>query len=266
MALKWRALIHHSIQHNLLHPSQYGGIPGWTSVQPTLIEEFQNEICHASRRPLVHLDYNAAPCYNHITLNMASIISRAYGLHRNITTTNATTLQHAKYVLQTQLGTSQCSYTHTRKLLYGIGQGVGNSPAVWVLLSTTMFSLYSSQAHGAHFYHLSKTLHSQVDMVGFIDDTSGSINEFLDPNLHEPEYYIKLAMHDAQLWNNILCLSGGALQAAKCSYHLLYFNFTSVGIPYIWGDHISPLLQIKFNQTTLPTPLQNLTAYTSHKT
>ena len=115
LALQWRDLIHHSIQHNLLHPSQYGGIPGWTSVQPTLIEEFQNEICHASRRPLVHLDYNAAPCYNHITLNMASIISRAYGLHRNITTTNATTLQHAKYVLRTQLGTSQCSYTHTQK-------------------------------------------------------------------------------------------------------------------------------------------------------
>ena len=49
LALKWRALIHHSVQHNLLHPSQYGGILGWVSVQPTLIEEFQNEICRASR-------------------------------------------------------------------------------------------------------------------------------------------------------------------------------------------------------------------------
>ena len=32
------------------------------------------------------------------------------------------------------------------------------------------------------------------------------------------------------------------------------------------GDHISPTLQIKFNQATSPTPLQNLTAYTAHKT
>ena len=84
---------------------------------------------------------------------------------------------------------------------------------------------------------------------------AASINEFLDPNLHEPEYYIKLTTHDAQLWNNMLCLSGGALQAAKCLYHLPYFDFTSVGIPYIQGDHISPLLQIKFNQATLPTLL-----------
>ena len=210
--------------------------------------------------------YNAASCYDRITLNMASIIS-TYGLHRNITTINATTLQHTKYVLKTQLGTSQHSYTHTPESpLYGIGQGVGNSPAVWALLSSTMFSLYSSQAHRAHFYNPSKTLHSQVDMVGFVDDTSGSINEFLDPNLHEPEYYIKLTTHDAQLWNNILCLSGGTLQAAKCLYHLLYFDFTSAGIPYIQGDPIPPLLQIKFNHATLPTPLRNLTAYTSHKT
>ena len=62
-----------------------------------------------------------------------------------------------------------------------------------------------------------------------------------------------------------MSLSGGALQAAKCSYHLLYFDFTSVGILYLRGDHISPTLQIKLNQATSPTLLQNLTAFTSHK-
>ena len=178
LALKWHALMDHSTQHNLQHPSQYGGIPGWTSVQPTLIKEFQNEICCASRQPLVHLNYDATSCYDRITLNMASIISRSYRLHRNITTINATTLQQAKYVLKTQLGTSQHSYTHTpENPLYGIGQGTGNSLAAWALLSLMMFLLYSSQPHGAHFYDPSKTLHLQVDMVGLIDDISGSINQ-----------------------------------------------------------------------------------------
>ena len=93
LALKWCDLIQHSIQNNLIHPGQYGGIPGGTSVQPTLIEEFQNEICFASRRPLVHLNYDTALSYDHITLIMASIISRSYRLHRNITMINATTLQ-----------------------------------------------------------------------------------------------------------------------------------------------------------------------------
>ena len=63
----------------------------------------------------------------------------------------------------------------------------------------------------------------------------------------------------------ILCLSGGALQTAKCSYRLLYFDFTSAGIPYVRGN--SPhCYKSKFNQATLPTPLCNLTTYTSHKT
>ena len=55
LAPKRRALIKHSVQNNLLHHSQYGRIPGWTSEQPTLIEEFQNEICRTSRQPLVML-------------------------------------------------------------------------------------------------------------------------------------------------------------------------------------------------------------------
>ena len=83
---------------------------------------------------------------------------------------------------------SQCSYTHTPEHpLYGISQGAGNSLAVWALLSCTMFSLYSSHAHGAYFYDLSELLHSQVDMVGFVDDTSGSIIMFLSPKLHKPK-------------------------------------------------------------------------------
>ena len=255
LALKWHALIQHSVQNNLLHQSQYGRIPGRTSVQPTLIKELQNKICCTSRRPLVHLDYSTASCYDRITLNMASIISRSYGLHRNITMINATTLQKAKYVLKTQLGASQCSYSHTpERPLYRIGQGMGNSPVVWALLSSTMFSLYSSHAHRAHFYDPSKILHSQVDMVGFVDDTSGSINVFLSPKLQEPEYCINLTTHDAQLWNNILSLSSGALQAAKCSYHLLYFDFTSVGILCIRG--ITFLLRYKSNSTKLPHPLR----------
>ena len=63
-----------------------------------------------------------------------------------------------------------------------------------------------------------------------------------------------------------MSLSGGALHATKCLYHLLYFDFTSVGIPYLRGNHISPTLQVKFNQANSTTPLQNLTAYTSHTT
>ena len=90
---------------------------------------------------------------------MASIISRSFRLQRNITTINVTTLQKAKYVIKTQLRMSQGSYTHTPECpLYGISQGAGNSLAVWALLSSTMFSLYSSHAHRAHFYDPSKLI------------------------------------------------------------------------------------------------------------
>ena len=89
------------------------------------------------------------------------------------------------------------------------------------------------------------------------------VSRCIECDLAEPESLASLGGSAPGLVDGIL---SGALKAAKCSYHLLYFDFTSIGILYLRGDHISPTVQIKFNQVTSPTPLQNLTAYTSHKT
>jgi hypothetical protein len=51
LGVKWRNIIHHSLDNDTLHPSQYGGLPGRESLIPVFIEEMQNEIARASRKP-----------------------------------------------------------------------------------------------------------------------------------------------------------------------------------------------------------------------
>ena len=59
-------------------------------------------------------------------------------------------------------------------------------------------------------------------MICFVDNstciTGGSKDESYDD--------LKSKMtHDAQLWHDLLLVSGGKLELPKCGYHLVYFKF-----------------------------------------
>ena len=102
-------------------------------------------------------------------------------------------------------------------------------------------------------------------MIGFVDDTSSSTNNFLLPEPAPLHHYANLATHDAQQWNDTLQLSSGVLKDSKCSYHFMYYEFTRKGQPVIKGGTFDPAILIRFNDNTIPTPLKQLSAYTSHK-
>ena len=102
-------------------------------------------------------------------------------------------------------------------------------------------------------------------MIGFVDDTSGSVNDFLLPAAAPPEHYTQLATDDAQRWNDLLSLSGGSLNQQKCSYHFLYYDFTIDGLPFLKSGRFGPTITITSNPTTV-SPIRQLSAYDSHKT
>ena len=66
LGVKWRNIIHHSLQHETINQSQYGGLPGRDSLVPVFIEEMQNEIARASRKPYIKQDFDATSCYARI--------------------------------------------------------------------------------------------------------------------------------------------------------------------------------------------------------
>jgi exonuclease III len=265
LGIKWKEIIRHSLHCNSINTYQFGGLPGKDSLTPTLIEELQYEISKASRRPLVHVDYDAESCYDRIIPSIAMLASRAYGMHRNICVINATTLQEAKYLLKTQLGISETAYSHSSlRPLYGTGQGSANSPMIWCLISSVLFDAYQTRANGAVFQSPQGDWRLSIYMIGFVDDTSGSSNDFTRDNMADPEYYLTLAKQDAQLWNDLLCATGGRLGLEKCSYHFLYFDFTVQGAPFL-----SPTVYhdaIKIDDAERNVSLQSLTPYKAHKT
>jgi hypothetical protein len=87
---------------------------------------------------------------------------------------HASTLAETKYKLKTSLGVSDEFYKNCDAYpIYGTGQGSGNSPAIWFIVSSMLFSRHQEKAHGAFFCTPDKQLLASLSMIGFVDDSTG---------------------------------------------------------------------------------------------
>jgi hypothetical protein len=114
--------------------------------------------------------------------------------------------------------------------IYGTGQGSANSPVIWGCVSSRAFDAYESKAHGATFVSPDRKHKLQVYIAGFVDDTNASTNDFEAP-VQDPMKILQMAQDDAQVWNDLLYRTGGALEVSKCQFHIAHFEFTIAGAP-----------------------------------
>ena len=73
------------------------------------------------------------------------------------------------------------------------------------------------------------------------------------------------AMHDAQLWNDILHASGGALEHSKCNYYWRSTIFDKHRAPVFVTGEFGPPICIKDDKGN-ETQLKQLSAYQPYKT
>ena len=135
---------------------------------------------------LLTFDNDAASCYDRMIPNLVSLINRRYGLHQHITTLHGNILSSTHYKLRTAAGISEQSHTNTSQTpLYGTGQGAGNSPTIWLLLSSLLFDVYEQQSHGAQFQDSIGSFSTRMGISGFVDDTNVAVNT-LQPQHETP--------------------------------------------------------------------------------
>jgi hypothetical protein len=264
---KWREMIRTAEKDKTLHPGQYGGRAGRDALIPAFLEELKTEICYASRKSLINFDNDAASCYDRIIPALASLIGRKFGMHRNVVFVHATTLAETKYKLKTSLGISDEFYENCQAFpIYGTGQGSGNSPAIWCIISSTLFECHQEQAYGAYFCTPDKRMSVSLSMIGFVDDSTGQVNSFCTPAQPTPEDLRDIMKHDAQLWSDLLWVSGGLLELGKCSFHQIHFDFEPDGTPTMRGGIYGEPLQVhdSFLDTEVTIPAKSV--FTPHKT
>jgi hypothetical protein len=137
------------------------------------------------------------------------------------------------------LGLSTGYYSHSHDCpVFGMGQGSCASPPFWLLNCSMYFDSYESKCYGARYCDMNGYLELKLAMMGFVDDNNCNVNCRPDQ-----EHNLCIwAAPDAQLWNDILWSSGGALENSKCSYWYLKTEFTPTGIlMFMAGSFGSPI-------------------------
>ena len=100
-------------------------------------------------------------------------------MHRKICVVQGKTLEEAKYHLKTKYGISKEYNQHCEvHPLFGTGQGSGNSPAYWLFISSTLFDMYDSKAHGSIYEIKDRNTQVMVNAIGFVNNVRMSINAF----------------------------------------------------------------------------------------
>ena len=245
LAIKWRQLLQSAEQRQLINQGLYGGRPGCEAQSLTFLEELKYDISHVTRRTLFNFDNDATSCYDRIIVALASLINRKYGLHRNVVLVHATTLQEAQFHLRTQLGYSESSYSHQVEFpIFGSGQGSGNSPSIWLFISSTLCDIHQQISHGAKFVSPDGQEEVKITMVGFVDDSTGTCNDFQPQTQADTSTIASWMQRDAQAWNDLLWCTGGKLELPKCSFHTLHFTFLPNGTPKAALAPISSQIQV----------------------
>jgi hypothetical protein len=267
LGVKWRQLIHHCEDNHLLHSSLYGARPGRGALEPVFIEELINEITRMSRKPLIKNAEDATACYDRIIPGVGNLASRAHGLHRHVAIVQGKTLEEVRYHLKTQLGVTDDHYKHCEvSPVYGTGQGSGNSPTVWLVISSILFTCYSAKAHGARFESPDKSICVDIFRVGFVDDTASYINDFSSRKPPSPEEMIQWLTHDSQLWSDLLYKSGGSLELPKCTYHFSQYKFASDGTPYLQCGQVGPTVSVRTGDSSSTQLVPSSSVYKAYKT
>jgi hypothetical protein len=267
LGIKWRGITQLAEDFDKFNEGTYGSRTGRSALIPPFMEEMMTEISRLTRKSLVKFDNDATSCYDRILPSLASIVSQKYGMHKNVTLVMAQTLQEAKYRLKTDLGISEEFYQHCDLFpIYGTGQGSANSPAIWCFISNTLFDCFDAKAHGAIFESPDKSISVRLFMVGFVDDTTCQVNDFLDDTQPPICHTLKKMEHDAQWWNDLLWAASGDLELPKCTYHVLYYMFTPSGSPILAPNNSSAMIQIRKGDRTGTQSVKQLSPFSAHKT
>jgi hypothetical protein len=266
LGVKWRQALFKAEESNLLNLGQFGSRPNKTAYDPVFVELLQTEISVLSRRSLTQTNYDATSCYDRIIPNLAALASQKFGVPSSVVLVNTTTLREAQYKLRTELGMSEDSYTHcVAHPIFGTGQGSGNSPIIWCFISSILFDCYPEVSSGAYYETPDRTLKLRIYMIGFVDDSNGQTNAFLESPQPDANTLISNLRKDAQLWSELLWASGGSLELTKCSFQILCWEFKPDGTPRIVTKPVQETVHIRGADHSV-TEISQMDVTEEHKT
>ena len=183
------------------------------------------------RQALARFQNDLKSCFDRIISRLAQVNNQSYGLPEEIARIIGTFLHEAIYYIKTAMGVSEAGYQHTRDIgVWGTGQGSAASMYIWGMIASRMLDLHDRFGCGATYHNIITGKEIIIRMLSFVDDCNLSNNGEKYETLKD---ILNRTQSDAQLWNDIIRSSGGALELSKYFMQVIYYEFASYGTPFI---------------------------------
>jgi hypothetical protein len=135
--LVWeKRLVHHARKLGFIPPEQFGSVPGRQAASALLLKVLSLDLIQFLRTTTTVFNNDATACYNRILPVLSMICCQHLGLPPIATKFKLALLRTAQYYIKTQYGTSE-------DWLFGVLQGSGTAPAVWLAASIVLIRAYN---------------------------------------------------------------------------------------------------------------------------
>ncbi len=227
-----RRMIWEAVVAERLHPASYGSTPGKMAGSAVLQKILSIDQLRIERRGGGIFDCDATGCYDRIIPPFASINLQAMGLGHTIATLLARLMFTAKRYVKTHHGVST-NGIRTKKgaPLYGIGQGNGGGPAIWLAHLTIMFSALGSLCTGLVIAGIEGLRILRLIGTGYVDDVTLTISI----SNKKPQTTLRIRkkiQKVAQTWEKLLFITGGKLELTKCFWVPVQWSWKK-GVPIL---------------------------------
>ena len=230
-AMFFRELDQHCEDNYLMNKGIYGCRPNRRAIDPVFVDVTQTELSMVQRSILVRFNNDATACFDRILVHVLTLCLRSYGMPKKLTTILGKLLEAAKYAIKTGIGISKDTYQHSKESpAFGSGQGSGASAQGWGKIASNAFDAHDKFGHGCIYEDPWKICLVVLGMLGYVDDNNITNNGRAGEKVQD---VIKRTQHDAQLWNDLLRATGGALNLDKCFTQVLDYTFAINGGPVI---------------------------------
>jgi hypothetical protein len=142
--LVWgKRLVHHARKLGFIPPEQFGSVPGRQAASALLLKVLSFDLIRLLRTTATVFNNDATACYDRILSVLSMICCQHLGLAPIATKFKLAFLRTAQYYIKTQYGTSDEWFGNAISEVFGVFQGSGAAPVVWLAASIVLIRAYN---------------------------------------------------------------------------------------------------------------------------
>ena len=129
------------------------------------------------------------------------------------------------------------------------------------MIASRLADLFEKHGYGSTYTNPSASERLKIAILCFVDDTNLTNTGTKFETIQD---ILKRTQHDAQLWNDLLRASGGALELPKCFMQVITHSFASNGSPVVSPAH-PYLVQILDRNRNKTVPIHSISPYATYR-